>query len=227
MKKQLFLHLVLFFASIWTSNSFSEELFNNGVPIFATDRCISGPLQCGEFDGRTWVVYDDFTLSSNSVVTGFSNWNGFGSISDYLNTSWSIWSDLHSSPSLEVEGTLIASGNNVGEIKLSNGFNKVTIDGINVNLDAGIYWLGISHTLKSGSNPYTYVASDSQAPANGIQSIGTALTLMFGLESAFTVNGYIKNAPPLAVPEPSNSALLLVSLGVLIFTVNRRKFKQT
>lgn len=66
-------------------------VFSNGPRNGNTERCDSQPHVCG--GAGTWTIYDDFSLSSRTTVTGFSFSDHFadGSLNDYLDTEWSIW----------------------------------------------------------------------------------------------------------------------------------------
>jgi hypothetical protein len=97
-----------------------------------------------------WTIFDNFGLTTQDTVSGFSYISDFsvGSASDYLSTNWSLWSVDPLGPFSSI-GPL-ATGNTVAALTtndLSVTTYTFTITGLSVNLPPGTYWLGYENVL--------------------------------------------------------------------------------
>lgn len=177
--------------------------YDNGGVGYDDRYCISGPNQCGNFDGKRFTIYNPFTLPSETNVIGFRNWNGGSSPETYIKTSWSIWSGEPGR-----SGTALYSGIDVATITSDLGFNMATLVGLDITLNSGTYWLGISHETTS---PWTYIVPRTWV-AGALQSDGQYYNIVG--QMAFQV---------LAVPELSTNTLTLTGLGLAALVARLRR----
>jgi hypothetical protein len=127
-------------------NAMAAVLHESGSPDYKGDRCDAE--NCG--GTMEWTIMDDFTANDTWTITGFTfrSWdvtslNNAG-IEDYLSTTWSIWGEdpLISGP--------IMSGASVAQVNaLGSDEYEFVIDGLNLSLDAGTYYLGHHHDFSS------------------------------------------------------------------------------
>jgi hypothetical protein len=194
-----------------------QTIFSNGALTNPEGRCDSGPEACG--GSGTWTIYDDFSVSSAAVMTGFTfaDLLDRGELDTYRKTTWSVWS---SSP---IDGTLEDSGAAIGTITAGSGDQFfVAVTGLNVPLEAHtLYWLGSSNvmagagitsrSLAAGNNLPIYIASDGAT--NRFELRGDTYFSVIGNEAGGTT-----------VPEPSSWVLLVTGAGLVVTrTLVRRR----
>lgn len=191
----------------------ASVLFDNGGVAGPTGRCDTQNTACG---GTGWMVADDFILAANSTITGFTYNDYIDSEprSAYTGTVWNVW---NGNPFFG--GTIVASGLSMGLITDgAAGSRLVTVNGLNVDLSMGTYWLGIQ-TQQARHGVWDRGHTDGAA-GNAIQWDGptdhSASDADNGLnrETPFTVLGTT------ATPEPST--LLLMAAGIGVVAVRRR-----
>jgi hypothetical protein len=203
-------------------------IFSNGRLTGSTATCDSGPNNCG--GSGTWIVYDDFSLTADAIVTGFTV-SGIitrgGTPEDYVQTSWSIWA---MDPFAD-GATPLASGNSVATIEQRPGDGLLpdsffTVTGLNVGLNANTtYWLGASHVFVFDPNPATQPGTVRlRAEGNNITGFKQADTAGLRFEnpihdSYFTISGVTDSAP---VPEPGSLLLAGSALAGMFRTFRRR-----
>lgn len=171
----------------------------------------SGP--CSGVSG--WTVYDDFTLSTATTITGFTYNSIFtsGTVANYQSTIWSLWSSdpfLAAGPDAQGTATAVLSPN-VANTTL------FTVTGLNVLLDAGTYWLGVQNTLSDNA-----ITGAAASLGNGLPgykqsdqlSGGCCKYNIAGDNAAFTIQGD-------AVPEPETLWPLAFSLAWLSLARSR------
>jgi len=186
-------------------------LYDNG-PVTdpaAGGRCDSGPAAFACGGTGSWTFYDDFALASDATLTGFDyvDWFDFGSPTDYLATTWSLFdgNPLVNPP--------IASGSGVATLTPTGPADqyRFEIGGLAIALSASTpYWLGVSNVL-AGSAITSVARVDD--PGSGLdhawQSDGVSDFDYPTLENrAFRVNG-------LVVAEPATGGLLALGFVAL------------
>src|SRR5437016_1958760 len=138
-------------ASLWVGAAMTwpaaaSVLFDNGAAITSSNYC---DQQNGQCLGVGWNIYDDFTLSADSNVSGFT-YNTYwdvGSSADYTGTRWSIW---NGNPLINFGSGPLFSGDLLGTVSAGHaGSTLVTVTGLNLDLTAGLYWLGTSNDVRS------------------------------------------------------------------------------
>lgn len=133
-------------------NTDAALLFDNGSVTGGTGYCTQDPISsCG--GTGAWTYYDNFSLDNNSTITGFDYTEYFaaGDISNYQMTNWSIWSSDQFATTLPDHfGQTTATSQSVSNI-LGNPAYLLSVNGLNINLAAGTYWLGINNTVSGGA----------------------------------------------------------------------------
>lgn len=177
--------------------------YDNGGVGYDWGYCISGPNQCGTFNGNRFTIYNPFTLSTETNIVGFRNWNGYSAADTYAKTYWSLW---QGEPGRG--GKTLYGGIDVATITSDQGFNMATLVGLDLTLRPGTYWLGLSHeTTKPWTYivPTTWVTGALQGDGKSYKSVG---------QMAFQV---------LAVPEPSINTLALTGLALAALFARPRR----
>ncbi len=114
-------------------SSFSNAglLYDAGTPASGSGFCDAE----GCSGSTEWWVLDDFTSSSDWLITGFEFFSVSGSNLNYISTSWEIIS------SDDPFGAALYSGSNVANVS----GNSYLLSGLNIALSAGDYFLAHHH----------------------------------------------------------------------------------
>lgn len=214
--KRLIVILNMLAGTLFINAAFAETLFDNGAATESSGFCMSGPDACGGFG--SWTVFDDFTLSSLSLIEGLSF--GMGHVSDessYLSTNWSIWDQLPA-----IGGSALVSGNSVGSLtSIVEDQYQVSLDDLAFELAAGTYWVGFNSVGDENADSiFSYLVTGEQG--NAFSSDLVESSLYKGKALAFQIDGTI-----VAVPEPANYAMFIVGIvGIFGYTFSRSN-KQT
>lgn len=191
--------IVLIFLSISCSAN-AGLLYSSGSatidsPICDAENC-SGSSE--------WWVIDDFTNSLNWNITGlefFSNLN-FGSLLDYMSTSWEIVS------SSDPYGAALFSGTGVATIT----GNSYLLSGLDINLSSGTYFLSHHHDFSTEVTTTAMLTGDQGSFYQTDKS-----NYQFTYDGEVAINIYGKEV---SVPEPS--PLVLLGLGIAAFGMSRK-----
>lgn len=195
-RTERYFFLIVVFAACLTLVSTAEAdlLYNNGViaqPV-PTSFLLNMASSCCE-------VLDDFGLTTNAIVTGFS-WSGFedpgafpGPV-PYASTSYRIIEGASpQSGTLVISGTTVASrvANGISVPNFSfSGYNYV-VTGLNIPVTVGKrYWLGLGQIAPAGSSTAFAMAPSTGSPlGDGMwqQFFGTFLSST--AEMVFSING--------------------------------------
>jgi hypothetical protein len=205
-------------------------LWDNGVGVADGPGCSSNAETCNAGSPPTsysgWTIYDDFQLGSASKVTGLTYESDFdyggGSSAHYQSTNWSIWStdpriqaNYDAGPAFQ--GTTVGSNTDIG----GTYFTVTTITGLNIDLGAGNYWLGLQNNVDNGQIT-GYVATGTvrlETPfqwANNGQLLNVTLYGKPLPDASFTIQG-------VAVPEPATWAMMLIGFFGLGSLLRRRR----
>jgi len=156
---------------------------------------------CSSCNG-TYHVYDLFTLSTNSTVTGtnFAVQSSYGPPDRVIDIT--IWD---SSLTNLLYAETVSS---YGRVELGNDVAMISSTISGINLDAGSYYMGWYDPVAMGIPGYIGDGSGSMFQSDGGSGSGDYV-------AAFQVIG--------VVPEPETYAMLLVGLGLIGFVARRRK----
>jgi hypothetical protein len=189
------------------------------------------------------MIFDRFTLGAASIVTKFSYGSDFGlwntvtnrldSSSDYVGTNWEIWSVDPSTagPGAKpvAEGTAYKNGAaGLTNVMVSGVtlYTTATVTGLNLNLGAGHYWLGMQNILTGQGASSIYMATDQTYIGDSFASqLYDASNNLFyhNLQGAsFTVSG---GRNP-AVPEPPVWTLMLAGFGLVGGVATLRRWRR-
>lgn len=180
--------------------------------------------QVGRYNGGSWTMYEDFTVTSSTVVGGLF-WQQHDQAFSYSATNISFFNGVPSA------GTLIASyavaatrTPNALPVLFGNyaGYDY-SVSGLNVPLTPGTYYFSI-HNDSSGSFTTWDETAGVAATIAGRWQSGTSLSLgtFFATEdSVFQI--LTEGSGNTAVPEPATLSLLTAGFAVLAGLRMRRR----
>jgi hypothetical protein len=192
---------------------------SNASIIYSNGPAAADSFRCAETSGNcsgTWTLFDDFTLSSAQTITGIKFTSVIHSgLSDLKGARAWIYS---ADPALG-GGSLLASiafqsGAPVANA-LGQNFFDLTLSGLNINLAAGNYWLGLQNDTTAGYGTIARTANCVHGCATQWQNGGAGVHQAQSIGLAFSLEGNNQ------VPEPTTIALL--GLGMFGFAAARRR----
>ncbi len=206
MKRRVPLLTVSFLALAASPALAQQDLYDNGPINGTTD---AWTINFG------YVVSDTVTVNKAKTMDktfSFGVWEYPG---DTLSSvDWSITTQENGGTVL---GSGTASGANLADQFLSSnqyGYNidLITVSGLNVELDAGTYWLNLQNAATPNGDPVYW--DENSGPSSASESaVGTIPS------EAFTIGGTVGSG---STPEPSS--LMLFLTGILSFAgMLRRK----
>ncbi|RVU03853.1 PEP-CTERM sorting domain-containing protein [Novosphingobium umbonatum] len=193
----------------------ATTLWDNGGPAAASNWCSSSGYSCG---GLGWNIYDDFSLTAASTISGFT-YNSYYYSGSYNSTNWSIWA---SNPVTSFAAGPLFSGNSIGTNTATGSRTALTtVTGLNISLASGTYWLGIQNNANGGLT--SYITSGQTLLNRASQSTNSGIFYNPSIsDAAFTIQGSLTSAVA-AVPEPATWALMILGFGVVAHAMRRAK----
>lgn len=215
----------------------ASVVWNNGAITGAGGQCdFTGGACRGGGDGFT--IVDDFNLSDEIVVSGFTYDSFFfdGIPVDYSSTNWAIYDG---DPITFGSAALVASGSAVAALSADSCSSPYTcttttftVSGMSLDLAAGEYWLGYENVLTGGAETVdVYTLGSGVNPIPGFEQIDDQSrsgdsTYDTG-DTAFTIEGAPPiPPPPSSAPEPSSLWLGAVAASAC-FVKSRSRFRYT
>ncbi len=192
-------------------------LFDNGPP---------AAVDVGRVNSDAYTVYDNFTLSTSSVVEGVT-WGEHDSKIlrqiFYNSTDITFFNAVPSATSEIFSANLVATRTPNGTVDSAGRFGfDYSVSGLSLSLAAGTYYVGI-HTLFDGGEQSTWDqgAGNSSSVPGRYQTASPPNAGAFAPteESVFQILGTAPSDPPSdsapdPVPEPSTLVAASILLGV-------------
>ena len=212
MKRRIPLLTVPFLALAASPALAQQNLYDNGPINGTTD---AWTINFG------YVVSDDFAICKGCLTSGFSFgvWEFPGDVMSSVD-----WKITGSENGGTVYGSGTASGANLADKFISSNqfgydIDLITVSGLNVNLNAGTYWLNLQNaTVPSGDPVFWDENSGKGCGGTGCPSNASESSVGTIPSEAFTISGTSSGT----TPEPSS--LMLFASGILsIAGMLRRK----
>jgi len=212
---------------------FNETLYGDTVTF--DNGSFSGPQEfrnnSGTLDSsKFFTIYEDFTLTVDSIINRIEWSQHELDISAYLRTNFSLFSGIPSddtrilSMSVMAERTLNATPMLIGLVGVDN-----VISGLDIHLTAGTYWFGINNDLTVGVTNWDQTTGNDATISGRFQGVsegnfplgipgpdGSSIQFHPTENSVFTIT---------ATPVPEPATLPLLSIGLLAGAVFRKRFK--
>ena len=184
-------------AILFSGSSHAVLLFDNGTSIDPTNGTWNDTYSA-------YTIYDDFLLTENSTITDINYSIFTQNSSNYTQSFVTILDSIGGSTiiaSFAVTGSLSPNGLVTINPFTPNGFD-VVLSGLNIDLLAGTYALGLS-TDMAGSSLASIGSGDSGYGSSLVQNSDP-----FADHMVFSIEGTVNT-----VPEPS--ILVLMGIGLL------------
>jgi hypothetical protein len=187
----------------------AAPLFANGAPAGDSLRCAESSGVCG----ASWTVFDNFQLAAPSAISSVS-WMAYlyGGTEDLAGVRAGIYS---ADPVLGGGQLLHAIDDSALRVTPDqSGAYAVTLGGLNLNLAAGTYWLGMQHLTHADFATIACANSCGAGYSTQWGTVDNAVMYRFSstMDYAFTIEGRAQPAATVSVPEPATLGLLLVAM---------------
>ncbi len=200
---------------VYATVLFSLGIIGNAQAAFIHDNGDYSGTQVGRFNSGGWTMFEDFSLSSSTTLTGLS-WRQHDQRISYSSTDLAIFSSLPDggSPLFSLNTVANRIANSTGILFGSYSGFDYSITSLSVTLGAGTYYISLHNNVSGGLTTWDETDGTGQTIPGRWQSTNplSASSFYASEDSVFQISGERGGN---TIPEPSGLALIAIGLAAL------------